>query len=260
MFIKQGSTGSYQKGDYAVLQKTLLVMVLALLLAPSMLAIHTPETRYSVEQTTIEQRNIYFTENRYGQGYVRPFGGFGRKGASQGSFGKEGAEEAASNLPYNTYIKRGRNPGTISNYYQSARGYRIINTYVKLSPTDIELITRPQINSTPQGHARIISNRPHDVGLTTATVVLRTKDLPPLRPDYIYESWLVDEDTGTSMSLGIFQPDAIGRVATLNYKSVTPLDPFESIIVTIEPFPDENPGPSQVILAGEIKEKVVRSY
>ena len=235
-------------------------IVLVVVLSTVVLAIHTAETRYAVEQSTIEQRNILFTENRYGQGYVKPFGGFGFKGASRGSFGFKGEEEGASNLPYNAFIKRGRNPGTISNYYASARGYPITNLYVELKPTNLQLTSRPQINGSPQGHARIINNRPHDVDLIEAVVHLRTKDLPPIAPDSIYELWLVDEDTGYSMSLGLFQPSAISRITTLQYRTVTPLDPFDSIIVTTEPFPDDNPMPGEVILSGDLKQNQVRSY
>jgi len=243
-----------------VFKKLSLGIVFLFLLSSLVVAIHTQETRYAVEQTTIEQRNILFTENRFGQEYVKPLGGYGSKGASRGSFGEKGEEEGASLLKSNAFIPRGRDPSKISNYYISARGYRIINTYVELKPTDLELTSRPQINGTPQGHARVISTKPDDVYMIEGTVLLRTKDLPPLAPNFIYEAWLVDEDTGTSMSLGIFQPSTIGRIASLKYNVVTPLDAFESIIVTTEPFPDEDPRPGPVVLAGDIKEKVVRSY
>ena len=229
------------------------------MLSTFVLAIHTPETRYSVAQTTIEQRNILNIENRYGTEFTQPFGGYGMKGASQGSFGLKGAEEGTSVLSTNAFIPRGRDPSKISNYYASARGYQIINEHVELAPVALELTSRPQINGTPQGNARIISRKPTGIGIPQATVVLRTKDLPPIKPYYVYEAWLVDEDTATSMSLGIFQPAPVGRVATLSYTSALPLDPFESIIVTTEPFPDSNPMPGQVVLAGDIEEKIVRS-
>ncbi len=223
-------------------------------------AIHTPETRYSVEQSTIEQRDILFTQNRYGIGYVKPYGGFGQQGSSRGSMGAKGAEGGALNLATNSFITQGRNPGRISNYYSSARGYPIINMYVELKPTELQLLSRPQINGTPQGHARIISKKPDQIFLPQGTVLLRTKDLPPLAPLYLYEAWLVDEDTGMSMSLGVFQPSPVGRVATLDYTSSTPLNAFESIIVTAEPFPDDNPSPGQVIIVGDLKGKMVRTY
>jgi hypothetical protein len=234
-------------------------MVLLLALSSLVFAIHTPETRYSVEQTLIEQRDIYFTQNRFGQGYVKPLGGYGKEGASAGSYGRKGAEEGASTLATNAFIPRGRDPSKISNYYSSARGYQIIDEYVELEPVGIELTSRPQINGTPKGYARVISMKHNQLYLPQATVVLRVRDLVPISPDYIYEAWLVDEDTATSLSLGIFQPSEISRVANIEYKNSIPLDAFESIVVTTEPFPDENPGPGQVVLAGNIKQKIVRT-
>ena len=249
----------YQKGDYEVFRISTVGVVLLVLLSSLVVGIHTAETRYAVEQTTIEQRNIVFSDNRYAQGYVRPFGGFGAKGASRGSFGFKGEEEGASNLPYNAFIPRGRDPSKISNVYASARGYQVINTYVELKPVELQLTSRPQINGTPQGYARLIFRKPHDVGIPETNVFLRTRDLPALAPDFLYQAWLVDEDTGTSASIGMFQPSAISRITTLDYKSTVPLAPFDTIIVTAEPYPDDNPLPSQVILSASLKPKKVRS-
>lgn len=242
-----------------MLRKLAVGIVLLFLLSSLSFAIHTQETRYAVEQTTIEQREIVQRENRYGIGYAKPFGGFGEKGSSQGSFGKEGGEEGASILSTNAFIPRGRDPSKISNYYASARGYQIINTYVKLDAVGLELTSRPQINGSPEGHARIINRRPNELYLPQGTVILRTRDLVPLRPYYIYEAWLVDEDTGSSMSIGLLQPSEIGRIAELAYTVTGSFEPFESIVVTTEPFPDDNPMPGQVVLAGSIKEKNVRT-
>lgn len=242
-----------------MLRPLIVGIVLALALSSFVLAIHTAETRYSVDQTTIEQRNIYNVENRYGSGYVKPFGGYGMKGASSGSLGQSGVEEGASILATNSFIARGRNPGAISNYYASARGYQITNKYVELKTTGSQLTMRPQINGTPEGHARIISKKPNQLYLPQLTVQLRTRDLVPLARDYIYEAWLVDEDTAYSMSLGIFQPSEIGRIGTLSHISTHSADSFESIIVTVEPFPDTDPRPGQVVLAGDLEPKVVRA-
>lgn len=242
-----------------MLRTFIVGIVLALALSSFVLAIHTPETRYSVDQTTIEQRNIYHSENRYGIGYVKPLGGYGMKGASSGSLGFTGVEEGAKTLATNSFIARGRNPGAISNYYASARGYQITNKYVELASASGLLTMRPQINGTPEGHVRIISKKPNQLYLPQLTVLLRTRDLVPLSPGYIYEAWLVDEDTAYSMSLGIFQPSEIGRIGTLSHISTHSADPFESIIVTTEPFPDTDPRPGQVVLAGDLKPKVVRA-
>lgn len=236
----------------------LALLVVLSLFSSAVIAIHTPETRYSVEQTTIEQRNILQSENRFGQEFVQPFGGFGMKGASRGGYGAKGEEEGASNLKSNAFIPQGRTPGRISNSALHARGYQIINTYVELKPTDLKLVERPQITGQPQGFARIVSIRPNQIGLIETTVLLRTKDLPNVQNSWLYEAWLLDEDTGSSMSLGLFQPSTIGRIATLDYKSKTPIDMFESIVVSVEPFPDDDPGQGQIVLVGEIKEKITR--
>lgn len=231
-------------------------IVLLLILSSAVLAVYTAETRYSTNPYEIVQREIVFEANRYGMDYVNPFGGYGMKGASRGSFGLKGSEEGRSNLETNSFIPMGRTPGRISNTYASARGYQIINEFVNLEHVDLQLVSRPQINGTPSGFARVISRKRNDVNIAEGTVLLRTKDLPKIGPDYVYEAWLLDEDTSTSMSVGIFQPSTIGRVATLRHTVITPLDPFESIIVTLEPFPDKDPNPGQVVLSGNLKNNV----
>ncbi len=241
------------------MQKLVLGIVILVVMSAVVIATqtgYTSETRYSWYQSTIVPRDIVFSSNRYWMDYVKPYGGYGAKGASRGSFGMKGEEEGASNLPYNDFIPRGSDPSAISNYYASVRGYPIVNKYVELEPVELGLVSRPQINGTPKGYARVVNIKDNGVGFPVATVFFRTKDLPPLAPEYLYELWLVDEDTGYSMSLGLFQPAQIGRVVSLDYESVVPVWPFDSMIVTIEPFPDENPMPGQVILSGLLKEGV----
>ncbi len=238
-----------------------LVLGIVILLAMSAVVIatqtgYTAETRYSWDQTTIVPRDIVFSANRYWQTYVKPYGGYGAKGASRGSFGMKGEEEGASNLPYNDFIPRGRDPAAISNSYANARGYHIVNKYVELESGDLGLVSRPQINGTPKGYARVVNIKEDGTGFPVANVYFRTKDLPPLAPEYLYELWLADEDTGYAMSLGLFQPAGIGRVASLDYESVVPVWSFDSMMVTIEPFPDYDPSPGQVILSGVLKEGV----
>ncbi len=240
-FINLNSEVLFQKGDYAVIREVCLGIVAVLLLSSIAFAVqegYTSETRYAVSPGPTVARDIVFSSNRYGQSYFK------------------GEEEGASVLQYNAFIPRGRDPTKISNYYASARGYHIVNEYVELGTADLTLITRPQINGTPEGYARIISIADGGSQIPVGTVYLRTRNLPPLAPDYIYEAWLVDEDSGYSMSLGFFQPAGIGRVTSLDYEVITPLWPFDSIMVTIEPFPDMNPGPGQVVVAGILKQGV----
>jgi hypothetical protein len=258
-FINLNSAVLFQKGDYAVMQKLVIGIVIAFVLSSVVIATqtgYTAETRYSWDQSTIVPRDIVFSSNRYWMDYVKPYGGYGAKGASRGSFGAKGEEEGASNLPYGDWIPRGRDPEAISNYYASARGYHIINKFIELDSGDLGLVSRPQINGTPKGYARVINIKDEGVGFPVASVYFRSKDLPPLAPEYLYELWLSDEDTGYAMSLGLFQPAAIGRVTMLDYESIVPVWPFDSMIVTIEPFPDYDPRPGQVILSGLLKEGV----
>jgi hypothetical protein len=241
------------------MQKLVLGIVILVMMSYVALAVqqgYTSETRYAVSPSISVKRDIVFSSNRYGMTYVKPYGGFGAKAASRGSFGAKGEEEGASNLPYNDWIPQGSNPGKISNYYASARGYHIVNKYVELASADLALVSRPQINGTPTGYARVISIKPYQVGIPQGTVFFRTKDLPPLYPDFLYEAWLVDEDTGYSMSLGSFQPAGIGRVTTLEYTITTPLWPFDSMMVTIEPFPDDDPTPGMPVLQGILREGI----
>ncbi len=217
---------------------------------------YTSETRYTVSPGPTVARDIVFSSNRYGQSYFWPYGGFGAKSASRGSFGMKGAEEGASVLATNAYIPRGRDPTKISNYYASARGYHIVDEYVELGTADLTLISRPQINGTPNGYARVISIAGADSPIPGGTVYLRTRNLPPLAPEYLYEAWLVDEDSGYSMSMGLFQPAGIGRVTSLDYEVITPLWPFDSIMVTVEPFPDMNPSPGPIVVIGSLKNGV----
>ncbi len=217
---------------------------------------YTAETRYTYNPGISVKRDIVFSSNRYGMTYVWPYGGFGSKTASRGSFGQKGSEEGASNLPYGDWIKQGRDPGHISNYYSSARGYTIVNKYIDLLPVDLSLIQRPQINGSPQGYARVISQQSQDTGLPGGTVYFRSKELPPLPPNFIYETWLVDEDTGYSLSIGQFQPANIGRVTSLQYDISSPLTPYDSMMVTLEMYPDDSPQPGMVVLSGVLKEGV----
>ena len=238
-----------------MMQKLVLGIVILLIFSTVTYAIatgYTSETRYATSPSISVKRDIVFSSNRYGQTYVKPYGGFGAKGASRGSFGAKGEEEGASNLPYGDWIPQGQNPQKFSNYYASARGYQILNKYIELNSADLTLVSRPQINGTPMGYARLISIKDQDVGLPMGQIFFRSKDLPPLDPLYLYEAWLVDEDTGYPMSIGLFQPAAIGRITSLELTISTPLTAFDSMMVTVEPFPDDDPTPGPVILEGSI--------
>ena len=68
--------------------------------------------------------------------------------------------------------------------------------------------------------------------------------------DEIYEAWMVDMDTGYTLAVGLFTVDQDG------YKMVTFTNndfaaPYEAIVVTKEPYPDDDPRPNgEVVLVG----------
>lgn len=238
--------------------KLAITAIIALLVIGLVTAIHTQETRYGVEQTTIEQRNILFRENKLFRrdepSYVKPFGGFGFKGASRASFGLKGEEESFSNLATNAFRAQGRNPARYaSNFYRSTRGTPTIDQAVKLSPVTGSLVARPQITTQITGVARILSQNVRELRIPRTTVFLRTRGLPLLEGSQLYEAWLIDEDTGYAQSMGLFYPKAIGRTTSLTWEFQGLANRFETIAVSVEPYPDPDPSPSgNFVLTGNL--------
>jgi len=68
--------------------------------------------------------------------------------------------------------------------------------------------------------------------------------------DEIYEAWLVDQDTGYQLSLGLFIVDQDGYTK-FSFGSDNYANPYDMVVVTKEPYPDEDPRPSgDVMLVG----------
>ncbi len=91
--------------------------------------------------------------------------------------------------------------------------------------------------------------------------------LPDLDSDSVYEGWLVDDCTGKKVSTGIFKAtgafdsDSAGRYAgplSLNFPPVPGsdfvtlghniVDGGHHIVITVEPYPDNDPNPSSVAI------------
>lgn len=68
--------------------------------------------------------------------------------------------------------------------------------------------------------------------------------------DEIYEVWLVDLDTGYQLSLGLFTVDQSGS-ARFRFASDAYINPYDMVVITKEPYPDDDPRPSgDVVLLG----------
>jgi len=227
--------------------KQAVFLIAVVILSAIVIAVHTPETRYGLNPTETEQRTIYF-----GEDYEKPLGGFGLKAASRGNFGFKGTSSVEKNLPYNAFIARGRDPSRISNFDPNIRGYSKRNVYIELAPLQTGLILQNNFPTTSRGVARLISEIPDNVGPPQGTVALQVRDLLPITNEEVYEAWLVDENTGYVLSIGLLRPATYGTT-TLNFKTENFLHLYETIMVTKEPYPDNDKWPSDdVVLIGNI--------
>lgn len=92
-------------------------------------------------------------------------------------------------------------------------------------------------------------------------------ELPMLSTDQVYEGWIVDDCTGKKISTGLFRAsgaidsDSAGRYAgplALNFPPVPGsdfvtlgqdlTDGGHNIVITVEPYPDSDPNPSDVAI------------
>ncbi len=86
----------------------------------------------------------------------------------------------------------------------------------------------------------------------TASYDLWVYNLDQLDNDEIYEVWFVDDDTGYKLTGGIFIVDSRGDERH-SASFTTYLDVYDRVVVTVEPYPDEDPNPSgEVALVADI--------
>lgn len=90
-----------------------------------------------------------------------------------------------------------------------------------------------------------------DDGPTVATLNLNITGLSDLGSDYAYEGWIMVD--GSPMTTGLFQVDSSGELTKTSFiLDAAALNSATAFILTIEPFPDADPSPSDVhILAGD---------
>ena len=84
-------------------------------------------------------------------------------------------------------------------------------------------------------------------------IVIELADLPALAADEVYEGWLVTDDGSEKLSLGILNVGAGGSVSQ-TYTSplgVNLTSIYDKFVVTIEPVPDPDPGPSSLVAASD---------
>jgi len=227
-----------------------LVIILATLAYARVL---TPQVVYGIPNTTVGQRVIYFGEHR-----DWPLMSYGSKGASSGvgtagNYGAKGTTSVSSNLAWNAFIRRGRDPSHISNVDPRMRGYSIKDVVVELEPVDEEWVFQNNMISRSKGTVRIISDYDDVKGYDPprTRVYMRVRDLPPLDDEHVYQAWLVDVDTGYPLSIGMFRAPWDG-IADLDFDAPMSAFVYDTFVITFEPFPDYDLHPGKPVLAGDI--------
>lgn len=233
------------------MQKARILLFLIIVSLISVLLVSLVNARAWYQIRTPEQmRSIYF-----GDDYTKPLTGWGQKDITKGYWGFKGATSLTQNLPYNDYIRMGRNPNRVSNWDPRMRGYTIMNEYVTLEPVEGTFIAKqgtPLLPGMTAGAARIISNREDGSDMYKTTIYVNLRDLIGLNLNEVYEVWLVDEDTEYPLSIGIIAPATIGGFTRLTAEFNHYVYNYDYIMVTKEPFPDQNPYPGDVVLVGNI--------
>ncbi|MDG1334333.1 MAG: anti-sigma factor [Crocinitomicaceae bacterium] len=83
----------------------------------------------------------------------------------------------------------------------------------------------------------------------TKDLTLDITGLPDLGPNYKYETWLAYNNM--AISLGTFDVDASGNMSTTSFTGNTmDIESAQIVVISIEPFPDADPTPSDVKILG----------
>ncbi|MBS3148505.1 anti-sigma factor [Candidatus Woesearchaeota archaeon] len=200
----------------------------------------------------------YSRQQYFGEYYERQFVNFGSKGPSYRilNTGSTSAFSSVFNLDTNTYTNQGRNPGRISNFDPNMRGFARLDRSVDLLPFEgpNTIIQGQAVYG--KGTARIVSvGDAFGQGLNKAgprtQVFISVTDLPPIGEGLLYEAWLVDEDSGYSLSLGSLVP-SVKLTFSGFIEFQRKVEMFESVMVTVEQYPDFDPTPGEVVLWGDI--------
>ncbi len=235
----------------------LIALGIFLIVIVSVIAVHEGNGGYSgVNGMLARQNDPYSRERYFGPSVQYPFGGFGGYASNVANYGKEGATSSRANLDTNSFISQGRNPSrVITNNDPGMRGYRVLDAVVDLEADDsVQIEEKPVL---AKGTARVLSRGDAFGSVTNgdseepSMVLIQTRNLPPVGDYQIYEAWLVDEDNNYAMSLGLLR-SGIDLTAQLRFTISRSLLPFEAVMITLEEFPDENPGPGKVVLSGKI--------
>ncbi len=242
-----------------------VAVLILMLLAVSVLAIHDfqvyDDNFYGYSGQLARDRRIYdpYTRERYfGDDYQREFVNYGSKGPTDRvmNTGAKSGFSAIFNVDTNTYSNRGRDPSHISNFDPDIRGFARLDRSIDLLPySPVEQLVGydPVI---AKGTAHILStgdqygaglNKP----LPRSQIIVQLVNLQPAGENYMYEIWLLDDETEYALSMGLVK-SGIGLTSQFVWQIRRLVHMFEHVMVTKEPYPDPDPSPGEIILIGDI--------
>ncbi len=110
-------------------------------------------------------------------------------------------------------------------------------------------VTAQKYNTAVEGTFAIKSSQSRYKNSLSGTLVTYNLDYLSTY-NYIYEVWLVDQDTGYQHSLGLFIVDQDGY-KRYSFGSDNYINAYDMVVVTKEPYPDTDPRPNgEVVLVG----------
>ncbi|RLE48153.1 hypothetical protein DRJ25_00535 [Candidatus Woesearchaeota archaeon] len=267
-------------GRVKILISSLLILLMSVVAVSAALSYYYYPPAYG-GQSAYYRRHYYSPASQklyFGQAYGKPLGGFGSKGTwssySRVSGGLKSPTSPSSNLATNSFTPMGRNPNVVSNWDPNFRGYNRIDTSVVLEPYNLGFQIRQGLRVFPRGSARLISqfgnfgsgarSSPWQSNnkAPQSEIYVQARDLPPLGNAERYELWLFDSDFGRKQSLGLIY-GGLGGTIRDKVQISKPIQQFDFVGISREPYPDLDPTPNRIVLIGAInpaRQKEVEAF
>ena len=200
----------------------------------------------------------YTRERYFGSDYQRQLVNYGMKGPPNRvlNTGSKSAFSSVFNVDTNSYSNRGRDPSYISNYDPGIRGYTRLDRTIYLLPFEpIEQFVGPK-QVIAKGTARILSTGDqYGAGLNqpypSTQMIIQLINLQPAGDGYVYEAWLLDDETEYALSMGLLK-SGVGLTSQFTCQISRLVYMFDKVMITKEIFPDPDPGPGEIVLMGDI--------
>ncbi len=137
----------------------------------------------------------------------------------------------------------------------------IWQSVVKLEPLAPPIVARGTPMVYPRGVARVYSAK-YGINIHSGLQTLTVQELIPSNSrDYLFEVWLVDNETKYWLSMGVFDTVGRGTGKIELRKGNWDLDVYDDMVITREPFPDNSPAPSnEIVLKGSIRQRTPLPY